>query len=115
MNDIILLGWNPASGYGLLNALDSFQQINDTSSWTKHVEVAKWPYTYATPDGLYILLIGPIALTIYYWNVRVTVECDGQNASLYLVGVQDFVPINGLGAIGSLQGEWLMALGKKTV
>nr|MDO8082624.1 S8 family serine peptidase [Candidatus Freyarchaeota archaeon] len=113
MNDILLPGWDPASGYGLLNALDAFHQINDTSSWSKHVEVAKWPYTFATPDGAYLIPLGPILLTIYYWNVRVTVECDGQDMSPYFVYLQDFKPINSLATIGDLQGVWITTLGQK--
>jgi hypothetical protein len=113
MNQILLPDWNPASGYGLLNALDSFQQISNTSSWSEHVEVATWPYTFASPDGVYIILLGPIALTVYYWNVRVTVECDGQDTGPYLVGVQGFQPIGSLATIGNLQGAWIMTMGQK--
>lgn len=113
MNDILLPGWDPASGYGLLNALDAFNQINDTSSWSKHVAVAKWPYTFATPDGAYFIPLGPFLLPIYYWNVRVTVECDGQDMSPHVVWVQDFKPINSLATIGKLQNQWIMTLGQK--
>ena len=113
MNDILLPGWDPGAGYGLLNALDAFNQINDTSSWSKHVEVAKWPYTFASPDGIYFIPLGPILLPIYYWNVRVTVECDGQDISPCMVWVQDFEPINSLATIGDLEGQWIMTLGQK--
>ena len=113
MNDILLPGWDPGAGYGLLNAFDAFNQINDTSSWSKHVEVAKWPYTFASPDGVYFLPLGSFLLPIYYWNVRVTVECDGQDISPHIVWVQDFQPINSLATIGDLEGQWIMTLGQK--
>ncbi|MFB0559732.1 MAG: S8 family serine peptidase [Candidatus Lokiarchaeia archaeon] len=113
MNDILLPGWDPGAGYGLLNAFDAFNQINDTSSWSKHVEVAKWPYTFATPDGAYFIPLGCFLLPIYYWNVRVTVECDGQDISPHIVWVQDFQPINSLATIGDLEGQWIMTLGQK--
>ncbi|MBS7270631.1 MAG: S8 family serine peptidase [Candidatus Freyarchaeota archaeon] len=113
MNDILLPGWDPASGYGLLNAFDAFHQINDTSSWSKHVVFAKWPYTFAYPDGVYLIPLGSTLLPIYYWNVRVTVECVGQDMSPHLVWLQDFKPINSLTVIGDLQGVWIMSLGQK--
>ena len=113
MNDILLPGWDPASGYGLLNALDAYHQIADTSSWSKHVEVAKWPYTFATPDGAYIVPLGPFMVTVYFWNVRVTVECDGQDMSPHLVWLQDFKPVNSLAVVGELQGVWVMTPGQK--
>lgn len=113
MNDILLPGWDPGSGYGPLNAFDAFNQINDTSSWSKHVEVAKWPYTFASPDGVYFIPLGAFLLPIYYWNVRVTVECDGQDISPHIVWVQDFQPINSLATIGDLEGQWIMTLGQK--
>ncbi|MEM3587482.1 MAG: S8 family serine peptidase, partial [Candidatus Jordarchaeaceae archaeon] len=113
LNDILLPGWDPGAGYGLLNALTAFHQINDTSSWSKHVAVAKWPYTFTYPDGVYLIFLGPILLPIYYWNVRVTVECDGQDMTPYFVWLQDFKPINSLAVIGDLQGAFIMSLGQK--
>jgi hypothetical protein len=113
MNDVLLPGWDPASGYGLLNALDAFHQINDTSSWSKHVEVAKWPYTFTYPDGVYLIPLGPILLPIYYWNVRVTVECDGQDMTPCIVWLQDFKPINSLATIGDLQKVFITTLGQQ--